>query len=301
MRIAVCDLGSFSALFLVVEKRHNGLHPLHEEHLTIDLSYRHKTRLINGAGVSRARRVLRKFSTLVARFACDASAVVTTAAVRDATNREQVLKALNRSSPAGIKVLGPRAEARLAASGALIGLRASHLPSVVVDIGAGSTEVTWSTGVVQGIPMGAARATEAWIADLPAHAKDHDEYYRMCAARVVRGLSLEGVPKSPRVVAVGGTITSLAALKCQMCRLDVDRIHGMSMSRHWVEKTARFMSRLSQADLRTYLCFDPERARIIVAGTYLWAAILGRLDAKRVTVSARGLRWGVAAKLARLR
>ena len=298
MRVAVCDLGSFSGLILIAEKRGRSLRAICEERHTIDLSYHPGARNIPKGALERATDVLIRFRMLAVKNKCERVAVVSTAALRDATNRKGATRFLESQTALRIRVLSPREEARITALGAVTGLRTVAGNQLIIDIGGGSTEVTrYPSFAFRGVPLGAARATAQWAGSLPKNPAERD--------RILRGLSLAAVqglrpPRADlsRVVAVGGTITALAAMRKKLRTFAPERVHGTVLSSAWITQTAADLSKESMAGLRRGLVFDPERARVIVAGTYLWSAVLNRLGITRVVVSARGLRWGMAAILA---
>jgi exopolyphosphatase/guanosine-5'-triphosphate,3'-diphosphate pyrophosphatase len=101
-----------------------------------------------------------------------------------------------------------------------------------------------------------------------------------------------------RLIAVGGSAVTLAALRARHKRLHPAKLHGRSLNQRWLLSTARRLSAMSTEEIARLIPFDPKRSRVITAGTFLWAAVCNRFDAERMTISARGLRWGVADQLA---
>lgn len=300
MRVAAIDLGTFSALLLVAEMRRGRLSAICEERRTVDLTCDHNGRL-SAAAVHRATRVLSQFEALARRHDATVGLVAATAAVRTAVNRAAVVKRLRQATSFPVQVLSARREAALSARGALLGIRGATAQRLVIDLGGGSTEIVDpASGVFRGLKIGAARATDQWIAQAPRNPATRDLYYLGCAERALLTLNPEVFRGASVIVGVGGTLTALAALAAGLRRFDPDAVHGRVLTADWIGATAAAVARLPMARIRELLPFDPSRARVIVAGTYLWAAVLNRLNARRVTVSARGLRWGMAAQLAGL-
>jgi exopolyphosphatase/guanosine-5'-triphosphate,3'-diphosphate pyrophosphatase len=300
MRVAAIDLGTFSALLLIAELRRGRLHPLCEERRTVDLTCDRHGRLASEA-IRRARRVLSQYETLARQHDVAVGSVAATAAVRAAVNRAAVVEQLRPATSFRVQVLSARREAALSARGALLGIRGATAQRLVIDLGGGSTEIVeLASGTFRGLKIGAARATDQWIALAPKNPAARDLYYLGCADRALLSLNPDVFHDSRAIVGVGGTLTALAALAAGLRRFDAGAVHGRVLTADWIGATAATLARLPMARLRELLPFDPSRARVIVAGTYLWAAVLNRLSARRVTVSARGLRWGVAAQLAGL-
>jgi exopolyphosphatase/guanosine-5'-triphosphate,3'-diphosphate pyrophosphatase len=299
-RVAVCDLGTFSALFLIAEVRRGRLEPLLEERCTLDLAYSaaggHR---IPAGAVDRALGTVEQFDRYVDRYACDRAAVVCTAAIRHATNRRQIVERLRRATAHPVVVLSPRQEGMLTAAGAANGLRASDRFTLVVDVGGGSTEIICpETGEIWLIPCGAAWATEQWRRGRPRFSERRADYYRRRASESVLTVDIGWLAEMPRVIGVGGTITTLAAINAGLREFDPARLHGSTLARGWIARMANQLALMDQRAVAGLIPFDRDRARVLTAGTFLWEAVLNRLHAARATVSVRGLRWGVAQALA---
>ncbi|MEW5701416.1 MAG: hypothetical protein AB1792_04220 [Candidatus Zixiibacteriota bacterium] len=294
-RVAVCDLGTFSALFLVAERRRGRLVSIMEERRNVDLSYAPSSRALSMAAMRRAIRVVQRFRRLMERHQCDRGAIVCTAAIRRAANRRQVVAALTEATDCPVTVLSSRREGLLAAQGAMGGIRAADRPTLVVDLGGGSTEITDPhTGTTCSLPCGAAWLTGYWQGAHPRRSNQRADFYRREADAAVAKLNCGLFPESCRLVGVGGTITTLATIKAGLREFDPARVHGMALTRSWIARMAVQFAGMSTHQLAALVPFDRARARVLTAGTFLWASVLNRLDAARVTVSVRGLRWGIA-------
>ena len=300
--VGVCDLGTFSGLILIASIRNDRWTVIVEEQHTIDLLRGNERRAdLKRDAIDRARATLERFQQLGLEHRCDRTGVVCTAAMRDAPNRDAVVAELRKVVTAPIVVLSPRREAILTTAGAQIGLRSSKRPPVFIDIGGGSTEIMragqtdWS---FRGFNLGAARATQQWVAKLPGRKQKRAAFYW---ERVDEALTcLDKVPsaRSARIIGIGGTIVTLAAIKRKIDEFDPGQLHGNSLARAWIEEQAEEFAGMSQRAIAQLIPFDPKRSRVLAAGTFLWAGVLNRVDAKSVTVSVRGLRWGAAAALA---
>ncbi len=297
MRVAVIDLGTFSAILLIAESKHGRIRPLHEERHTVDLEYG-VGRSIASRGIQRAVRVLRRFNRKLDQFQIDGGLIVATAAIRHARNRLSVVKQLRAECQLPLQILSAKREAGFSAAGALIGLPHVGRSSLIIDIGGGSSEfINLQTGLFRGLPIGAAWATKAWSREAPRERAHRDLHYLAASEHAVHRLDSTSLGKFSTVVGIGGTITTLAAVKHRMQRFDVGKVHGTTLSRAWIDRFASELAGMSQKAIGSLVPFDPTRARVLLAGTYLWSGVLNRLNADRVTVSARGLRWGVAAHL----
>lgn len=299
-RVSVIDLGTFSAILLIAEVRHGHLIPICEERQTIDLAY-DRGRAISLKAIARAVKIVRRFDRMVRESNSEKGLMVATAALRHASNRFAVVRELRTITPLLIRVLTDRQEAQFAARGALLGLPRIPHDALVVDIGGGSSEfIQPDTNAFRGLTIGAAWATSKWKDGCPRDRDKRDLYFLSCAEKVILDLDTRSFTNRQRVVGLGGTITTLAAIQKGMKKFDVEGVHGSTLTSDWITATAAQLSRMPDKSIRALVPFDPSSARVLTAGTYLWSRVLNRLDADRVTVSARGLRWGVAAHLAGL-
>jgi exopolyphosphatase/guanosine-5'-triphosphate,3'-diphosphate pyrophosphatase len=298
--VAVCDLGTYSGLILIARRSGRRWSVLVEERHTLDLlSGSGWDRLLHHRAFERAATLLERFEAVAGQFGEIKGAIVCTSAVRQAVNRERFLVSLRKVTRFPIRTLSARQEASLSALGALIGLRLSQRPTAVVDIGGGSTEVVflnagrhrfWLTD------WGAARATGDWQRISPVPPDQRAKSFGQKAAIIMQDLPVRDHPFS-RVIGVGGTIVTLAALCTGLAEFDPRSLHGMTLERRWIEHMGKQLATMNQRAIARLIPFDPGRARVLTAGTFLWAGVLNRLGADRVTVSVRGLRWGVAARL----
>ena len=300
MRVAAVDLGTFSAILLIADVKRGVLVPLHEERKTVDLEYS-PAGAISGRAVGRAMRAVRRFDRISRDHQVDCGLVVATAAMRHASNRNTVLQELRTATSLPIKTISVRQEANFSARGASFGLSRIARSSLVVDIGGGSSEfIHPKTHIFRGLSIGAAWATKAWGRNAPRDRAKRGLYFLASSERAVLGLDIRRFGTIEGVIGLGGTITTLAAINKRMRTFEVKSVHGSILTADWIAATGSEMAGLSQAALRDLVPFDTSRARVLLAGTYLWSAVLNRLNTDRVTVSARGLRWGVAAHLAGL-
>lgn len=300
MRVAVVDLGTFSATILIAEERRGALVMICEERETIDLAYE-RGRVIPPKAIARASKALRRFEKLVYEHESQRALILGTAALRHASNKFSVVRELRTATQLLIRVLTDKQEAQFAARGALIGLPKAPKETLVIDLGGGSTEfIQTSTNAFRGLPIGAAWATDKWKEDCPRDRGKRDEYYAECARKVMMDLDTRSFTKGSHIVGLGGTITSLAAMHKKLKKFDAEAVHGSELTSEWIAEVASELSTLPEKSIKAKVPFDPSCARVLTAGTYLWSGVLNRLSAGRVVVSARGLRWGAAAHLAGL-
>jgi len=218
--------------------------------------------------------------------------VVGTAACRRASNTADLVQ---RLSGAGLvlEILPERDEARLAFDGALSGLTAVDVPTLVIDIGGGSTEYT--VGVREAdqwasIPFGAVTATEAHFDTDPPRPEDLTNLIGAVADELEElGRTMPALTSPGRVVGVAGSIVTIAAVELGLQDFDESALHGMELTKDAAEDVFRTLATESLADRKLNPGLPAPRADIIVAGCCILVATMRRLRLESITVSTRGL------------
>jgi exopolyphosphatase / guanosine-5'-triphosphate,3'-diphosphate pyrophosphatase len=146
MRVGIVDLGTNSVRFAIYQP---GRRPARPECI-----YKKKLMLRPGQGVfstgklkkSTIRRLtlaFQKFSRQAEREGVENVLAVATSALREARNAKELLTKVERKSGIRIRIISGRREAQLIANGILAFERPRRGPFVLIDIGGGSTEVSF--------------------------------------------------------------------------------------------------------------------------------------------------------------
>lgn len=224
--------------------------------------------------------------------------IVGTAACRRARNTATFIELLRDRTQLTLDVLSESDEAALTFSGALIGLPNIDTPTLVIDIGGGSTEYTVGTqsiDVFVSIPFGAVTSTDSHIFSDPPRPEDLTNLIGAVADEIEDITRDHPIVSTPmRTVGVAGTIVTIAAVELGLHEFDDAALHAMTLSRDAVEDVFRTMA-TEPLSLRVQNPgLGPDRADIIVAGCCILVATMRRLHLAEITVSTRGLLDGVA-------
>jgi len=105
-------------------------------------------------------------------------------------------------------------------------------------------------------------------------------------------------------VIVGGTATTLAAVKMRMAVYEPEQVHGCTLTRMEVNEMCRMMWSTALEERKQMAGVQPERADIIPHGALIVASIMNILEAETMIVSEsdllEGLIWEMEGKKSNL-
>jgi exopolyphosphatase/guanosine-5'-triphosphate,3'-diphosphate pyrophosphatase len=253
--------------------------------------------------MQRTFSVLDGYRAEIAEHDCRAAVAVLTSAVRDSANGEQFAEEVRRRYELEPHVLTGDQEAGLTFLGATSERdQSDRTPTLVLDIGGGSTELVIGTGSEVGFHVstqaGVVRQTERHLHRDPPAPGEMDEL-----VSDVRGILADNVPAGERDavghgIAVAGTATSLAAIAQHLDPYDPERVDGYLLS---AAECARILGELAAMTLeerRHVAGLHPDRAPTIVAGVLIFREVLTLFGLDRIEISEHDILRGAALGLA---
>lgn len=219
---------------------------------------------------------------------------VGTAGLRIARNSAAVLHMIRAQTGISIQVIPGEEEGRLAYLAARAGLHMPQGALVVFDTGGGSTQFTFGQGARVdeqfSLDVGAARYTEQFGL---AGAVTPD-VLRGALAAIAADLSrIDGRPPPDALVAMGGAVTNIAAVKHGLSRYDPNVVQGTVLDRGEIDRQIELYRSRDSAERSSIVGLQPKRADVILAGTCIVRTVMDKLGQGSLTVSDRGLRHGV--------
>ncbi len=307
MRVAVLDIGTNSTRLLIAEVDPSSAHV--EELLRRSTVTRLGEGVDAGGSLSqeaiqRVLHTLADYRTAIDSHDCEANLAVLTSAVRDASNGTAFAERVRGDFGLDARVLSGSEEAQLTFLGAMSGRPAPTEPTVVIDIGGGSTEFVIGSGRTAGfhisLPAGVVRMSERHI-----HSDPPDPKELQSLAVDTRTTFLEGLPPEVRApvrrgIAVAGTATSAAAMDQQLDPYDPARVYGYELMLATVDLLLARLADMSEARRREVVGLDPARAPTIVAGMILLGEAIRAFALEDVEVSEHDILFGGALRLAGL-
>jgi len=240
---------------------------------------------------------------------------VATEACRKAENGQDFLARVKSEVGINLEVISPRVEARLAVMGCLNLIDPTKDVVLVIDIGGGSTELSWvdirrlrdPQGKVRvyrppisawaSLPVGVVTLSErvpehedraVWYEDLKQVVRD-EIVKAGCETRFTNSF------KAGRghLIGTSGTITSLAGIHLKLPYYQRDKVDGLWLRLTDAVRVARDMASRSPEERALEPCIGEDRARLLVAGCAITDVLCEMWPSKMVRVADRGLREGM--------
>jgi exopolyphosphatase / guanosine-5'-triphosphate,3'-diphosphate pyrophosphatase len=305
MRVAVVDIGTNSTRLLIAD-----VDPSTGAIAEV-LRQSKVTRLgdgVDSTGSLSAESIARVFGTLadyraaIESHRCEANLAVLTSAVRDAANGGDFAARVRADFNLDARILAGSEEAQLTFLGAMSGRPAPTEPTVVIDIGGGSTEfvigVGRSAGFHVSLHVGVVRMSERHIHSDPPAPQE-----LQALALDARTVFLDGLPPEQRVsvkraIAVAGTATSAAAIDLELDPYDPSRVHGYPLMLATVQLLVARLADMDEERRRSVVGLNPDRAPTIVAGMIILEEALRAFELEDAEVSEHDILFGGALRLA---
>jgi exopolyphosphatase/guanosine-5'-triphosphate,3'-diphosphate pyrophosphatase len=270
---------------------------------------------LSEAAMARAYQALTACAQRIEARAPVAVGCVATQACRAASNGPVFLRRIEHDLGLKFDVISAEEEARLSVLGCASLLEPDADYAMIVDIGGGSTEISWVAprDVLQGglnppiiswgtCPIGVVTLSED--DGEPEH--DKRAWYDALVARLAEAFMQVGEAQHLRdafadgrahIIGTSGTVTSLAGVHLELARYSRARVDGMWFD---VDDCRAVIARLlsqTREERAQNACIGKDRADLVVVGGAIIDALLRAWPAPRVRVADRGLREGVLMRL----
>jgi exopolyphosphatase/guanosine-5'-triphosphate,3'-diphosphate pyrophosphatase len=281
---AAIDIGSNTTRVLVAEPVDGQLRRVMDQRAYTRLGKAsRRDGAIDGEKVAEVADVVATQVRLAHEVGAETIRIVATAAIREATNCQEVAEEIAAACGVPVQVLSEEEEGRLAFIGAL---RTMGAPSdgqiAVVDVGGGSTEIirgTLSDGVmnVRSFRIGSGSLADDFLSSDPPSAAEI-RALRDHIADFFEDVVIDDPPQ--QAIAVGGSATSLRGLV------------GGVLEYETLERAVRVLTSDPIADVSKRFELDPRRVALLPAGVLLLEKLSDLLGCA-LQVGKGGLRDGV--------
>jgi exopolyphosphatase/guanosine-5'-triphosphate,3'-diphosphate pyrophosphatase len=301
-RVAVVDVGSNSTRLLVADIVNGQVEEIERRSTVtrlgrgVDLSGQ-----LSAEAIEAACEAIAEYVEICRSEDVERVAAIATSAVRDASNGSAFIAELRERFAFSARVLDGEEEARLTYRGATVD-RAPIEPTLVIDIGGGSTEMVVGSGAEIGfhasLQAGVVRHTERHFSSDPPTAAEMEALASDVRGLIGEALGGHGEAHADAGIAVAGTPTSLAAVEQGLKPYDPARAHGHVLS---LETIQRLLSRFASAPLAERAAIPglhPDRAPTIIAGAVILIEAMRAFGLEQVQVSEHDILYGVALEAA---
>jgi len=297
-RVAAIDQGTNSIRLLVVEPLDDGwLQELARDMVITRLGEGvDATGRIDPASLERTLGVLASYSRRARALGAERIRVAATAAVRDASNRDDLAKAVRELAGSELEVVSGEREAALCFLGATRGLDADP-PFLVLDIGGGSTEFVVGTGeplLAISTQTGSVRLTERFVRTDPPAIVELEAMEAEILGILEEVEAAVPVHDARTLVAVAGTATTVQAMALDLPRYDPEAIHRTWLAADDAEGALHRLARMTNPERAALPFMAPGRGDVIVAGAMILALVLRRFGFERALVSETDILDGLA-------
>lgn len=270
------------------------------------------------AAMERAMAALGVCAEKIRRRDCVRIKAVATQACRQAGNGQAFIARVAAETGLKLQVITPKEEAQLSVAGCLNLLDRSAAAALVVDVGGGSTELSWVDLKGEGldshprqfapwrlpikawlsVPVGVVTLAEQFPEDHGSvetwfRAMVDAVKARMAAFTHADPLRQTFAEGRAHMVGTSGAITSLAGLHLDLPRYDRNRVDGLWMTRDDCEATTGRLLAWTPKQRADQPCIGPDRADLVLAGAAILQAVQELWPCPRVRVADRGLREGL--------
>ena len=279
--------------------------------------------MLCGDAIERTLSALEVCAAKIERNRVTRARHIATEACRRACNGEDFLANVEQRTGLRFDVIAPLEEARLAVAGCEDLLDPEIPFGLLVDIGGGSTEVSWvrvvrregrhggvATDLIDmtSVPWGVVTLTEACVGGQPrgtpvtrACYDDMVERIRgdlrpFCAKHAIGHAIARG---EVQMVGASGTVTTVCAHNLGLKRYNRALVDGSRIGRDSILRICDLLSTLSVDQLTHLPCIGDDRAELALAGGAILEAVCQQWPATLVRVADRGLREGVLMDLMR--
>jgi exopolyphosphatase/guanosine-5'-triphosphate,3'-diphosphate pyrophosphatase len=298
---AVIDVGTNSIKFCLAEGDGRGGYRVLKD--TNDIARLGEglkdTGKISAEALERNAQSVAAFAKEAEAAGADEVAVVGTMALRVAKNAADFIARVKELCGLTLQVLPGEEEAQLSYVAVMSGIEgAAEADLMTMDTGGGSTEFVFGKAgrIVKkfSLNVGAVRFTEQYLSQMPVPA----DKLSQARAAIKKELADGGVAGPVKfLVGMGGTVTSMAAVKHKMVKYNPDVIQGSVLTLDDVRAQIADYAAKTLDQRREIPGLQPKRADVILAGACIVESVLELTGADCLTVSDRSLRHGLLYKL----
>lgn len=292
MDYAVIDIGSNTITLATYRFENNILKRILKQKVTGALaSYVHDG-IMDDEGIKVACDTILDLHTTALKMVDEEHIFIfATAAIRNASNREQILEAIKIKTGVTLTVLTGEQEAICSFNGANYFFHGIIAEGLMIDIGGGSTELVYfkDSKILDALslPIGSMNLYSDFIEDIRPTRKEENQIIKEIE-KYLKTVSFE-VKNIKNIIAVGGTLRNYLKLEKEISNIDDAAI---SLEVKQVDETLKDLKKNHDDIYKVISKKIPDRVFTICPGLLIFKEVGDKFNSKRVYFSDFGVREG---------
>jgi exopolyphosphatase/guanosine-5'-triphosphate,3'-diphosphate pyrophosphatase len=302
MRLAAIDIGTNSIHIVIAQASgKGGFEVLDREREVVQVGAgSFTTGRLRKSAILRTVEALARFVALAKRMGVERIACTATAAVREAKNGGDFVRAAREIAGITPRVIPAREEGRLIYLAVGNALALPDEPSLILDIGGGSLQMVAgnreSLKQVASAPLGALRLGELYPLGDPPKPQALAKLKRYVRKTAKAGLASVLEFKPQHAFGSSGGIHALAyAARAMEGGGPIAQLNGHVLTKRALAHTIEWLTGMTVAERAKIPGIDPGRAEIIIHGGIVLLHVLEHAKIDRITMSDFGVREGLLA------
>lgn len=293
-RLAALDLGTNSLLMLAAERNGEGkLLVLADEIETPRLGEGlRETGKISEKALDRTCTSIQKLLTKTKDLNITEIFLTATASVREASNQDEVVQKISNLLEQNVEVLPPNEEGRLTYI-SVTTERGHEAPSMVADIGGGSTEITWGIGArfdgVRSLNIGTVKLLEGRLKNNPPSQDELEQTRKEIDHQLARVTPLGSLE---HYYGTAGSFTHLASIDLELKSYTSEKVAGHQLTKERVTQWVDRISKMTVEERKKLAGVDPRRADVLLPGALIIERLFEKFKNHAFEVYDRGIRFG---------
>ena len=285
VKVASIDLGSNSTRLLIADITKGTLTTIYKVHQVTRMADKlSESKIISKEATKRVLKVLAGYFKIINRNNIENIQIVGTAALRDATNSQEITQQIENRFGYEVEIVSGEEEGVLTCIGVLNSL-GSLDNFLIVDIGGRSTEFIYDFDkkiISKSLNIGVVSLSELFFNELPPL----KETVLLAKEYIESNLFESNIFNERVLVGVAGTFTSLASIFLEQTQFNDKEIHLTELKNEDVYAINEELLQLNEPQIITsYKGLDPKRARTIQAGILLAKEIISKYNVNSIKVS----------------
>ncbi len=297
-RVAVIDIGSNSTRLLIADVAGGRVTEVERQSRVtrlgrgVDLSGQ-----LSAEAIEAACAAIADYVAICREDGVENIDAIATSAVRDASNGSAFAAELRERFALSARVLDGEEEARLTYLGATCE-NSPSVPTLVVDIGGGSTELIVGTGEEiafhTSLQAGVVRHSERHISNDPPSALELEALASDVRALIEGAITDQPGASAEAGIAVAGTPTSLASIEIGLEPYDPKQVHGHTLNLPSIQRLLSQLASVPLSKRAEITGMHPDRAPNIVAGVVILIETMRAFALEEIEVSEHDILYGAS-------